>query len=356
MRIQEEVKLDFKDVLIVPQRSDIDSRKNVDLIREFKFKYSSYKLKCIPIIAANMSTIGTFKVADELGKHNMLTALSKYYTFNELLNFFKIKKRQKYCFYTVGLEDNSWENMIKLKSELSDINFPRMICFDVANGMTEISVQFLKKIRKMCPESIIMAGNIIGANMAEHLILSGADICKVGLGQGSACLTRVKTGVGYPQLSAVDESSYTAHGLSGHVCSDGGCTRVGDICKAFAVGGDFVMLGGFFAGHKECEGTWIDENGCKYYEGRDGLYHEFYGMASNMAQQKYNGGIKKYRAEEGKSALVKYRGVIDDAVSEIIGGISSCCTYVGARKIKDLPKCASFIRCTQQENKILDNN
>ena len=362
MRIKEGLRLDFKDVLIVPQRSDLDSRKSVELVREFKFKHSSYTLKCIPIIASNMSTIGTFKMADVLGKNKMLTALSKYYSIDDLFEFFKVEERQDHCFYTIGIEDNSWRNLFLLREKFSDFHFPKMICFDVANCMTEIAVNFLKKVRNLCPKSIIMAGNVVGANMAEHLILNGADIVKIGIGSGSACLTRVKTGVGYPQLSAIDESAYAAHGLGGHVCSDGGCNRVGDICKAFAAGGDFVMLGGFLAGHKECEGRWIDRYGIEYEEGGyneddygRAICHEFYGMSSKMAQEKYNGGMKRYRAEEGKTVLVEYKGEVENTISDINGGISSCCSYVGAKNLKNLPKCASFVRCTQQENTIFNN-
>jgi len=370
-----EVKVGYNDVLIVPQRSDIPSRTEVNLARKFKFKHGTWYGRGIPIIAANMDSTGSFRMADALAKHYMFTALHKHYSREELVDFFSKKgRRHNYVFYSLGLGD--LDKMLKVRADLSDIKFPRLINIDVANGQTETFIQFIKHMRrKMAPESVIMAGNVVGPNMAEHLLLCGADIVKVGIGPGSVCTTRVKAGVGYPQLSAVDEASYTAHGLRGHICADGGCTRVGDICKAFAAGADFVMLGGMLAGTDECEGEWI-YNEIKQKD----LYVpkgtaapitgetevdvvvttksttkkvlKFYGMASEEAQDKYDGGMKGYKAEEGKCVEVPYKGPVEQVVREIKGGLASACTYVGAARIKDLPKCASFVRCTQQENTI----
>ena len=193
-----------------------------------------------------------------------------------------------------------------------------------------------------------MAGNLVGGSMTKELVLNGADIVKVGIGPGSVCETRIVAGVGYPQLSAIDEAAYEAHGIGGLICADGGCTRVGDICKAMAAGADFVMLGGLFAGTDECDGEWTINSS------REKQSLEFYGMSSKEANNKYNGGLKDYKAAEGKSITVPYKGKVEEVVREIKGGLASCCTYVGATKIKDLPKCASFVRCSQQENTIFN--
>lgn len=346
MRIEEGIKLDYKDVLIVPQRSDIPSRTEVDLYRTFKFKHSNRKIKGIGIIAANMDTIGTFAMADSLSKYGMFTALHKHYTRKELVDFFSKdeKKRWEHTFYSLGL--SGFQKMMDVKSDLSNIDFPYLINFDVANGLTENFVQSLKHLRKLCPNSIIMAGNVVGGNMAEHLILCGADIAKIGIGCGTVCRTRIVAGVGYPQLSSVDNAAYAAHGLKGHICADGGCTRVGDICKAVAAGGDFIMLGGLFAGTDECGGEWEYDNTSE--KKKKNL--KFYGMASKEAQDKYNGGLANYKATEGKCVVVPYKGPVENVVREIKGGLLSACTYVGASKIKDFPKCASFVRVSQQEN------
>jgi GMP reductase len=189
-----------------------------------------------------------------------------------------------------------------------------------------------------------MAGNVVTGEMVEQLILSGADIVKVGIGPGSVCTTRIKTGVGYPQLSAIIECADAAHGLKGHVCADGGCTVPGDVAKAFAAGADFVMLGGMFAGHDECSGDIIEENGK--------TYKRFYGMSSAEAMIKYKGTVADYRASEGKSVNVPYRGKADVTVQDILGGVRSTCTYVGASRLKELSKCTTFIRVQQQINNI----
>ncbi|KKM06928.1 hypothetical protein LCGC14_1739080 [marine sediment metagenome] len=364
MRIEDGVKLDYKDVLIVPQRSDIPSRTKVNLIRKFKFKHSRRILTGLPVIAANMDATGTMEMADALFKHKMFTALHKHYEPKQLVDFFsKYKdKRWKYTFYSLGIGD--FDKLVNVRSIISDMDFPYLVNLDVANGMTEAFVQALKALRKLCPNSVIMAGNVVGANMAEHLILCGADIAKIGIGPGSCCQSRIKTGVGFPQLSAISGASFAAHGLKGHVCGDGGCTRVGDICKGLAAGGDFIMIGGLLAGTDECSGKW-KYKGCyemgltsEYYKEHREEYKTgfiFYGMASEEAQEKYNGGLSNYKAVEGKSVTIPYKGPVENIIREIKGGLASACTYVGASKIKDLPKCASFVRCTQQENTVFNN-
>ena len=183
-----------------------------------------------------------------------------------------------------------------------------------------------------------MAGNVVTGEMTEQLILSGADIVKVGIGPGSVCTTRKKTGVGYPQLSAVMECADAAHGLSGHIISDGGCTMPGDFSKAFGAGADFVMAGGMFSGHDESGGETVTDSDT----GRK--YKEFYGMSSAHAMTKHSGGVADYRASEGKYVLVPYRGPVSGTVRTILGGVRSSCTYVGARKLKELSKRTTFIR------------
>jgi len=352
MRIQDGIKLDYKDVLIVPQRSDISSRSNVDLEREYKFKHTPHWLNVtgLGIIAANMDTTGTFEMSKELTKHSMFTALHKHYTAEQLAEY-QMSQGSDNFFITIG---TNLEDLDKLEKVLEIIEiktkentyFPEMINLDVANGFNVQFVKHLNKVREKFPDSVIMAGNVIGGSMTKELILNGADIVKIGIGSGSSCLTRVIAGVGYPQLSSIDDAAYEAHGIGGLICADGGCTRVGDICKAMAAGADFVMLGGMLSGVDECSGEWeLDKDGNK-------KAFKFYGMSSEEANNKYNGGLKDYKAAEGKCVKVPYRGKVENIIREIKGGLASCCSYVGATKIKDLPKCASFVRVTQQENTI----
>ncbi|KAG9486901.1 hypothetical protein GDO78_006996 [Eleutherodactylus coqui] len=223
----------------------------------------------------------------------------------------------------------------------------RYICLDVANGYSEQFVQHVKDVRARFPKHTIMAGNVVTGEMVEELILSGADIIKVGIGPGSVCTTRKKTGVGYPQLSAVIECADAAHGLNGHIISDGGCTCPGDVAKAFGAGADFVMLGGMLSGHTESGGEIIEKNGKKY--------KLFYGMSSETAMKKHAGGVAEYRASEGKTVEVPYRGDVEDTIKDILGGIRSTCTYVGAAKLKELSRRTTFIRVTQQLNPIFSN-
>jgi GMP reductase len=176
--------------------------------------------------------------------------------------------------------------------------------------------------------------------------LAGADIVKVGIGPGSVCTTRVKTGVGYPQLSAIIECADAAHGLGGHIISDGGCVTPGDVAKAFGAGADFVMLGGMLAGHNESGGEMIEIAGEKY--------KKFYGMSSETAMNKHVGGVAEYRASEGKTVQVPFKGDVIDTLKDILGGIRSTCTYVGASKLKELTKRTTFIRVLEQENVIFN--
>ena len=341
MRIDDDLKLTFRDVLIRPKRSTLKSRSDVTLAREFKFRHTEITWKGVPVVAANMDTTGTFEMAKALQKNKMLTCLQKFYSVREIKAALKSGMDPDNIAVTSGSTDESLE-LLNRKMSLDDKL--KFICLDVANGYREDFLQFVRKVRKQFKDKIIIAGNIATREMSEALILAGADIVKVGIGPGSVCTTRKVAGVGYPQLSAISECADAAHGLGGHVMSDGGCTSPGDVAKAFAAGADFVMLGGMFAGHNESGGELIETEGKKY--------KSFYGMSSAKAMETYFGEVAKHRAPEGKEVRVPYRGPVEITVQAILGGIRSACSYVGARRIKDLPKCTTFVRVTITTNEI----
>ena len=319
MRIEDDIKLDFNDVLIRPKRSTLISRKNAELERTFSFKYSKHIWKGVPIVASNMDHTGTIKMSEVFEAYNMLTAICKFEEF------------------PVGWVDTNRMKTIGLDVEL-DFKTPTWLCIDIANGYTERFFNYINKVREKYSNTIITAGNVCTPEATEQIILAGADIVKLGIGPGSVCTTRKMTGVGYPQLSCIIECADAAHGLGGHVMSDGGCVVPGDIAKAFGAGADFVMLGGMLAGHDECEGAI--ENG----------YMVFYGMSSEEAQLKYYGEKQNYKASEGKAVQVPYRGSVRKTIEEILGGLRSACTYAGAQTLKALPKCTTFVRVNRQLN------
>ncbi|MFZ3020472.1 MAG: GMP reductase [Minisyncoccia bacterium] len=332
MRIENEKKLDYADVLIRPKRSTLSSRKEVSLEREFKFPHTKKTWSGVPIIAANMDGVGTVSMVASLKKEKLITALHKYHDLKDFKNVDK-----KYAFVTIGVRD---EDKVFLKKFIKKYGEPHLLCIDVANGYTEKFVDFVKSVREISKGSILMAGNVVTGDMTEQLILSGADIVKVGIGPGTVCTTRVVTGVGYPQLSAIIECADAAHGLKGLICADGGCRSSGDIAKAFGAGADFVMVGGMFAGHDESEEKIIEKNGEKF------IVH--YGSSSSDALEKHYGGKSSYRASEGKKILVPFKGPVLNTVKDILGGIRSACTYVGARQIKELPRRTTFILVNRQ--------
>ncbi len=341
MRIEYDVKLDFKDVLIRPKRSILQSRAEVKLEREFRFKHAGTKWKGVPIIAANMDHTGTFDMAVALGEHQLMTALGKFISLEDWKKFANdYAEILPSCFVSVGISETDFEKLAQLAKVVKFSS----ICLDAANGYTERYVEFLVRLRKAYPDKVIMAGNVVTGEMVEELILSGADIVKIGIGPGSVCTTREKTGVGYPQLSAIIECADAAHGLGGQVCADGGCVTPGDVAKAFAAGADFVMLGGMLAGHDECSGEIIEENGRRF--------KRFYGMSSAEAMEKHHGAVAEYRASEGRSVNVPYRGAVKHTVNDILGGVRSTCTYVGAQRLKELSKRTTFIRVTKQLNEV----
>lgn len=347
MRIEDGTKLDFKDVLIRPKRSTLGSRRDVDITREFTFKWSKRVFKGVPIIAANMDGVGTLAMAEAFIEdgNGLTAALHKHYP-REALEEFYSKNGPGSVWYSIGItqdDQDKLKSFLGSKLQKSGKGIDK-ICIDVANGYSEGFVDFVKRIRDIVGDMTIMAGNVVTGEMVEELILAGVDVVKVGIGPGSVCTTRLKTGVGYPQLSAIIECADAAHGLGGLICADGGCTSPGDVAKAFGGGADFVMLGGMLAGHTQAEQDIVEENGQKFLQ--------FYGMSSDTAMKKHKGGVAEYRASEGKTVKVPYRGDVSETLKDVLGGLRSTCTYVGARRLKELSKRTTFIRVSQQLNSV----
>ncbi|WP_120512875.1 GMP reductase [Photobacterium salinisoli] len=343
MRIEQDLKLGFKDVLFRPKRSTLKSRSQVELTRDFTFKHSGRQWSGVPIIAANMDSVGSFDMAKALAKHNVMTAIHKHYSVEDWASFIKENSADvlKHAMVSTGTSDADFQKTKDIMALTDELMF---ICIDIANGYSEHLVEYVEKVRKAFPDKVISAGNVVTGDMVEELILAGADIVKVGIGPGSVCTTRVKTGVGYPQLSAIIECADAAHGLGGQIIGDGGCTCAGDVSKAFGGGADFVMLGGMLAGHEESNGEIVEKDGQQFMK--------FYGMSSQSAMDKHSGGVANYRAAEGKTVLLPYRGPVENTIQDIMGGVRSTCTYVGAAKLKELTKRTTFIRVREQENNV----
>jgi GMP reductase len=372
VRIDHDVKLDYKDVLIRPKRSTLSSRREVSLERGFTFRnyvpdfpdnVKQEHYRGVPIMAANMDGVGTFKMASELGKQGIFTCLVKTYTAEELVEFFGNGVDRRYIAMSIGTSEADFDKLVKVYA--GSAGGLQYVCMDIANGYSQHFTQHVRKVRERFPHLVIIAGNVVTGEMTEELILAGADIVKVGIGPGSVCTTRIQTGVGYPQLSAVIECADAAHGLGGHIIADGGCTCPGDVAKAFAAGADFVMLGGMLAGHDEGGGEVITI----YYETNEIVsqldrkkiveekeFVQFYGMSSDAANTKHFGGLKDYRSSEGREVLVPYRGSVGITLQDLLGGIRSTCTYAGAMKLKQLSKCTTFVRVTQQFNGVYASN
>lgn len=338
-KIDNELLLDFRDVLIRPKRSTLSSRSEVELSRQFQFKHSGRGYSGFPVIAANMDGVGTFTMARELVRHGMGVALRKGYTPDEFMKFFcEASQNHYHNWFTMGVADDGLDILTKLNTKVEMTK----VCLDVANGYTEKFIDTVSRVREKFPQITIMAGNVVTGDMTEALILAGADVVKVGIGPGSVCTTRKMAGVGYPQLSAVLECADAAHGLNGLICADGGCQVPGDIAKAFGAGADFVMLGGMLAGHDEGEYEFEEIDGQ--------TYATFYGMSSDEAQLRNSGEVKNYRASEGKVVRIKARGAVEETVREIKGGVRSAMTYIGAKKMKEVSKRTTFVRVSQQLN------
>lgn len=375
MKIIQETKLDFDDVLIRPKRSSLNSRAEVSLSRNFTFAHSSRTIECVPLMSANMDTTGTIDMSIELAKHQCITCLHKHYNTDIIINHFK-SQSSRLTFLSTGITNTDLDKLDYIIQSLNadGIHTPNL-CIDVANGYSEKFVTIVKKIRCKYPESIIMAGNVVTPEMTEELILhGGVDIVKIGIGSGSVCTTRLKTGIGYPQLSAIMECADAAHGLSGHICSDGGCRIPADVCKAFGANADFVMLGSMLAGTDCCEGEWeyeyrraiIDNDGKireEWWQPLDPGYKEpekrkkslrFYGMSSKEAMEKHNGGVADYRTSEGKCVSIPYKGTTHNVIKDILGGLRSACTYIGANTIKDFSKKTIFIMVNRTHNTVYE--
>jgi len=376
MRIEEDMKLDYKDVLIRPKRSTLGSRKEVDLERGYTWRNwtpedmsmeqirpDARHWRGVPIMAANMDGVGTFEIADTLAKQGLFTCLVKTYTVQQLVGYFDTDsyERTNFVAMSIGITEKDHQKFRNVY-EQCDGNL-KYVCIDVANGYSNRFRDFVAQFRTLYPHIVIIAGNVVTGEMTEELILAGADIVKVGIGPGSVCTTRIQTGVGYPQLSAVIECADAAHGLGGHIIADGGCTCPGDVAKAFAAGADFVMLGGMLAGHDEGGGEVVNRWYTKDYTLQDGKpivevkqFVQFYGMSSKAANEKHFGGLKEYRSSEGREVLVPYRGPVARTIQDILGGVRSTCTYAGAIRLKHLSKCTTFVRCTQTHNSVYEKS
>ena len=356
MRIEEDIKLDFRDVLIRPKRSKLASRQDVELNRKYKFKHSGYEYTGIPIMAANMDGVGTFEMAETIQQYKLFTCIKKDYLIEDWGKVY-LNLDCNHIAVSTGTSDKDFE---KLDTVLTGIGKIKFICIDVANGYSEHFGDFIAKVRSKWPTHTIIAGNVVTADMTQELILRGADIVKVGIGPGSVCTTRIQTGVGYPQLSAIIECADAAHGLGGHIIADGGCTCPGDIAKAFGAGADFVMLGGMLAGHDEGGGEIIEEmyelsrtqQGMLANDYEVKKFVEFYGMSSETAMNKHHGGVANYRSSEGRTVRIPYKGPVAATVQDILGGLRSTCTYVGAPSLKQLSKCTTFIKVNSQFNDV----
>lgn len=368
MLIDHELQLDFDDVLIAPQRSTLTSRSEINLERIFRFYNSPRIWQGIPIICANMSFC-SFEMAKSLANHKMIACLHKYHTVDQLYEYFTQNPSNiDYTFISIGYKKSDLNHLLELKSKLNNVQ-PN-ICIDVPNGHMDVFVKYCKAVRENFPDSIIIAGNVTNTSSTQELLIyGGVDIVKVGIGGGSACTTRFLTGCGVPQLTCCIDNSYISHGLQngdkrmGLICSDGGHKNAGDVCKALCAGSDFVMLGGYFAGTESCEGEWKYEYKCAIINNDRTIHSEwwqpnhpgheteqrktqftYYGMSTHHAQDLYEDCQKKYRASEGTKITVPYKGSIDQVAQELLGGIRSACCYIGAKSIKDMCKCAKFIR------------
>lgn len=347
MKLENDIKLDFSDVLFRPKRSILNSRMEVNTIRDFTFKYSKRSWSGVPIISSNMDTISSIEMYKSLSKNKCITCFHKFIDIDQLVAEFQTDASlsSDYFSLSTGITETDYIKIctqVKLLSENNiDVAF---ICIDVANGYMFKLADFCKKMRETFPNITLIAGNVVSREITEELIINGGiDIIKIGIGSGAVCTTRLQTGVGMPQLSAVIECADAAHGLGAMIISDGGICHPGDVSKAYGGGADFVMVGSILAGHTECPGDIVTD--------ADKQYKLFYGMSSDTAMNKYHGGVASYRSSEGKTVKVPYKGEVQNTINNILGGVRSTCTYIGASRLKDIHKCATFIRV----NRIVNN-
>ena len=345
MRLDNEIKLDYKDVLLKPKRSTLSSRRDVEMTRSFTFRNSGETYECCPIIASNMDGVGTFSMAKVIQEYKMMTTITKTTTLEQWKKAVGEGIKLKYlsvCTGTGKLWDDDAEDYSTMQKVLKSYPDVKFITIDVANGYHTNFSDFVGAVREEYPDKTIIAGNVVTAEMTEELIIQGADVVKVGIGPGSVCTTRTMAGVGVPQFSAVMECADAANGVGGHIVADGGCTKPGDVAKALGAGAHFVMLGGMLAGHNESE-----------VEVKDGK-REFYGMSSDRAREVHGKRKDGYRGNEGRSIILPDRGPVKETIEDLLGGVRSSCTYIGARRLKDIPKCASFVRCVQPLNTVFE--
>lgn len=354
MRIENEVKLDYKDVLIRPKRSSLESRKEVNLERTFSFLHSPKKWHGIPMMTANMDSCGTFEIAKTLISYKIITVLHKFYSIEQLEEGLTKLNQPAYICYTLGVRDEDFEKVREIKKKALDAYFD-FICIDVPNGYLERVTKRVKELRELFPNHILIAGNVVTNEMTEELLMSGADIVKVGIGPGSACLTRRQTGIGYPQFSAVVECADAAHGIRfkkdggyGLIIADGGLVHPSCAAKAYGGGADFIMSGKFFSGFDQSAGELVERDGKKY--------KEYYGSSSLKAMVKNYGKKDAHRASEGRSLLIPYRGDIKIWLEELFGCLRSTGTYIGAHSVKEFSKRATFIRVRNQLNTVFERH
>ena len=345
MRINYDAKLNFEDVLLQPKRSTLSSRKDVDMTRNFTFRNSGKQMNFLPIFASNMDGVGTFSMAKVLQEYKMMTVITKTTGIEEWRKAVGNGVRLQSVSVCTGTnvmwdkEAQDWKTMQEVLKSFPDI---KMITVDVANAYHQNMVDFIAKVRDQYPTKIIVAGNVVTPEMTEELIINGADVVKIGIGPGSVCTTRTLTGVGVPQFSAILDCADAANGVDGHIMADGGCVFPGDIAKAFGGGAHMVMIGGMLAGHDESEQEVVDGK------------IEFYGMSSDRAREKHGKRKDGYRGNEGRLISLPYRGPVKGTVEDILGGVRSACTYIGARRLKDMPKCASFVTTNNVQNQIYE--
>jgi GMP reductase len=345
MRIKEDIKLNFDDVLMEPKRSTLSSRRDVDMTRKFTFRNSGKIMEFTPIFASNMDGVGTFSMAKVLQKHKMMTVITKNTTvdqWKEAVGSGLRLQSVSVCTGTNKIWDPEAEDYNNMQAVLASFPDIKMITVDVANAYHQNFVDFIKRVRDDYPEKVIVAGNVVTPEMVEELIINGADMVKIGIGPGSVCTTRTMTGIGVPQFSAIVECADAANGVDGHIMADGGCVWPGDIAKAFGGGAHAVMIGGMLAGHDESEQPVTDGK------------IEFYGMSSDRAREKHGKRKDGYRGNEGRWISLPYRGEVNDTVEDILGGVRSAATYIGARRLKDMPKCATFVRVNNNINRIYE--
>jgi len=345
MRINYEAKLNFEDVLLQPKRSTLTSRRDVDMTRKFTFRNSGKVMNFTPIFASNMDGVGTFSMAKVLQEHKMMTVITKTTTIDQwraaVGNGVRLQS-VSVCTGTNKVFDDDAEDYRNMQEVLKSFPDVKMITIDVANAYHQNMVGFVAKVREEYPDKVIVAGNVVTPEMTEELIINGADVVKIGIGPGSVCTTRTMAGVGVPQFSAILDCADAANGVDGHIMADGGCTQPGDIAKALGGGAHMVMIGGMLAGHNESEVEVVDGK------------REFYGMSSDRAREVHGKRKDGYRGNEGRLVTLPDRGPVNETVEDILGGVRSACTYIGARRLKDMPKCASFVTTNNVINRVYE--